>query len=187
MDAAREMYTRLLERTDPSDPVVAEEIKKGIRHEYGITDVHDHLPFFRKQAHGNILEIGVRHGASTSAFLSGVEDNGGHVYSVDTEDCSLFAGHPQWTFLHLNSVKDAIRIKELVPNVLDLLFVDGDHSYDSVFSDLCNYGPRAKQIFAHDTEQRDVRAAIDAYSALPDCAQSSFRHDFKSHGLAVLW
>jgi len=183
--AGLDRYRQLTERTDPQDPLVAEEIRKGIRHTYGITDVHDHLPRLRAAARGNVLEIGVRFGSSTAALLAGVEENGGEVWSVDIEDCShLFAGHPQWTFLQGDSKKVVTFHSDL-----DLLFVDGDHSYEGVISDLNHFGPRAKVIMCHDANEAEnpqVLRAIENYYLSGTCRQQSLTLLPDSHGFAIL-
>lgn len=98
-------------------------------------DMKDFLPWLREHAKGNVFEIGVRDGASTSAFLLGVEAHGGHVYSCDVADCShLFPNHPQWTFIHANST-DYQAVTRQIPFELDLLLIDGDHSRAGVLSD----------------------------------------------------
>lgn len=112
------------------------------------------------------MEIGVRSGCSTSALLAGIEERGGHLYSVDINDCPVFAGHPNWTFYRADSVKDEA-VKKLLANEYDVLFVDGDHSYEGALSDLKAFGPRAKRIFVHDTDAPDypgVRLAVEAFA-----------------------
>jgi len=99
-------------------------------------DMKDFAPWLREHAHGNVMEIGVRDGASTSAFLLGVEDNGGHVYSIDVADCShLFRGHSQWTFIHSNSTNRNFVFTQ-IPYEIDVLLIDGDHSRAGVMADL---------------------------------------------------
>jgi predicted O-methyltransferase YrrM len=82
-------------------------------------------------------EIGMRGGTSTGALLMGVRGKGGHVYSMDIEEClpgrefmerlGLSEHH---TFLHGDS-------KELdFPEPLDVLYIDGDHSYGGARADL---------------------------------------------------
>ena len=64
-----------------------------------------------------VLEIGVRMGVSTAAFLLGVEKSGGHVYSVDIDPrCgALYRDHPQWTFIHANSKHvDKVMAKSMI-------------------------------------------------------------------------
>lgn len=184
-----EAYRHLLEDTDPNDPVVSAEIQRGVRHPYGLTDIHDHLPRLRDEAKGNILEIGVRFGASTAALLLGVEEKGGHLWSVDLEDCGIFQGHPQWTFMRFDSTRYADSIKMRLPKELDLLFIDGDHSYDGVTSDLENFGPMAKVVMAHDVsavENPQVFRAIEHYITSGRCRQKTYALFTDSHGLAVL-
>ena len=98
-------------------------------------DMRDFVVWLREHARGNVMEIGVRDGASTSAFLSGVEEHGGHVYSIDVEPCgNLFAGHPQWTFIQANST-DLQAVIRQIPYQIDLLLIDGDHSRAGVLAD----------------------------------------------------
>lgn len=141
-------------------------------------DIRIHLPLLRFLAHGNVLEIGTRNSAcSTGALLLGVRENGGHLYSVDLEiesPCSdVFAGDPQWSFLHADSKADEAKIKEFIQAPLDLLFIDGGHSQAQVLSDLRLYEPLVRPggvTLLHDTDFNDghpeycgVREAIVEY------------------------
>lgn len=130
--------------------------------------MQNHMGFLFDVAKGNILEIGVRGGASTSALLAGVEAHGGHLWSVDVNYCKVF-DHPQWTCMQANSITEAEKIKAIIPYELDVLFVDGDHSREGCLSDLNNYGPRAKLILIHDCLCPDtfpgVRQAAEEYAA----------------------
>jgi Methyltransferase domain len=99
-------------------------------------DMKDFAAWMASNARGNIVEIGVRDGASTSAFLSGVEMYGGHLYSIDVQDCShLFKGHPQWSFLRANSTNFAA-VCRFIPYEIDVLLIDGDHSRAGVLNDI---------------------------------------------------
>lgn len=92
------------------------------------------------------MELGVREGVSTSAFVYGVEQNGGHVWSVDLNPLckEVFWNHPNWTFIHGNSL-DVARLEESgVPASLDLLFCDTVHTYEQVNLELKTWGPRVK-------------------------------------------
>lgn len=150
-------------------------------------DVWEYLAYFRAVAKGNVLEIGTRWGASTTAFLDGVQENGGHVYSVDiNRDCAhLFPTHPQWTFIHANSYRQSGRILHTLQyKPLDVLFVDGDHSYEAALYDMQTYGMLVKAgglILCHDVFPEgitdDLKAkgwqpspgARDAYYAFLNC------------------
>lgn len=184
LSAASETYKRFTEHTDPSDPIVAVDIQKGIRMANGHTDIQAHLPRLKAAARGNVLEIGVRYGASTSALLSGLEENGGHLWSIDVNDCSLFSGHPLWTFIQ----GDSKSIDPRIPAKLDLLFIDGDHSYEGCLSDLKLYGPRAEVVMLHDYGQWDlpVNRAIETYFDDTSCRHKTMMIYPESHNLAVL-
>jgi hypothetical protein len=135
------------------------------------SDIQGHLPKLFEAAHGNCLEIGTRTGLSTSALLAGIEEMGGHLWSVDINDCPVFVGHPNWTFVHADSIKDVDFLKNILPESLDVLFVDGDHTYEGALADLNNFGPMAKLIFVHDTQAPDypgVRKAVDEYCIKAD-------------------
>lgn len=118
----------------------------------------DHLQFLYLHAEGNVLELGVREGIATSALLYGVEQNGGKVWSVDLNDrCSeVFRSHPNWKFIHGNSL-DVARLKsEGVPSELDLLFCDTIHTYEQVNLELKTWGPSVKPtglIMVHDVNK----------------------------------
>ena len=130
------------------------------------SDIQAHLPRLYDRARGNCMEIGVRSGVSTAAILAGLEDHGGHLYSVDINACLAFEGHAQWSFLRADSIMEADKVKAFIPEKLDLLFVDGDHSLSGALSDLRNYGPRAKRVLVHDIDAPDfpgVRQAVDEF------------------------
>lgn len=132
------------------------------------SDIQDHLPLLFQSSRGNVMEIGVRGGASTSALLAGIGKHGGHLWSVDVNPCKIF-DDPNWTFIQANSITEKERILAEIPQYLDILFVDGDHSYEGCLSDLETYGPRANMIFVHDCECPDtfpgVRQAFEQFSA----------------------
>lgn len=148
------------------------------------SDVQTHLPTLYQAACGNVLELGVRAGVSTSALLAGVSDHGGHVWSVDRDDCSpVFGGHPHWTFVQGDSLDD---IADL-PDELDLLFIDTEHTEDRTIAELRLWGPRSKVIMLHDTDDGStypgVRDAMETY-----CRESGRVAEFHegSYGLGVI-
>lgn len=142
------------------------------------SDVEAHLPRLFDAARGRVLELGVRHGVSTAALLAGVEQHGGHLWSVDTDpNCenNPLAGHPQWTFINAHSeawptIKQAMG-GEIEP--LDMLFIDTGHTYKLTIDELNLYGPwmaKGGRIFLHDTDDGStfpgVRRAIYEYCGL---------------------
>ena len=94
-------------------------------------DMQAFLPWLREHAKGNILEIGVRDGASTSAFLLGIEEKGGHLYSFDIQECGHLFKHPQWTF----TCKDS-KLIDMQEGFYDVALIDGDHSPQGYWLDL---------------------------------------------------
>jgi len=150
-------------------------------------DTWAHLPFLRDVAKGNILEIGVHCGVSTTALLAGLEEHGGHLWSVDIHPSCRYVwyGHPQWTFFCPWS-GDAV-----TPDLpLDVVFIDGDHSYDYVLADLSIWTPKVRSggvVLLHDADSASfpgVRKAIDEY-----CGTHGLKHKLRSgsSGLEVIY
>jgi len=109
----------------------------------------------------NILEIGVgSKGQSTKIFLSALkENNKGRLISIDDNKRQLlykdieseFEGY--WKMYVGNSHNEAIfeKVKDIE---FDLMFIDGDHSYDGVKKDFEMYVPLLKDnglVLMHDT------------------------------------
>lgn len=129
-------------------------------------DMHDHLEFLRSVAKGNVLEIGVCQCFSTSALLLGVRENGGHLTSVDIEHCendipSLTRPQDNWTFIQA----DSTLLEWNEP--LDVLLIDGGHSYANVKADMERFIPFVKSgglVLMHDVmvpRYPGVRKAFD--------------------------
>lgn len=151
------------------------------------SDIQDHLPRLFEAAKGNCLEIGVRSGVSTSALLAGVEEHGGHLTSIDVNDCSgVFAGHPQWKFYQNDTIKDVVFL-DVMCRKPDVLFVDGDHTYEGALSDLFNFGSEAKLIFVHDTDCPNtypgVRQAVEKFC---EETKRKFIYHHGSYGMAEI-
>lgn len=153
------------------------------------TDVQAHLPMLFDYARGNVVELGVRAGISTSALLAGVEVHGGHVYSIDRDpNCAgVFDGHLQWTFLCSDSLDE--RVLAYLPDEITTLFIDTGHTYEQTLAELKLYGSRMSgtgRILLHDTDDGStfpgVRQAIYEY-----CGLSRFFWLYPgSYGLGVI-
>ncbi len=114
-------------------------------------DIWEHLPTLKRYAEQvkHITEIGTRSGNSTTGFLAGLAVNGGAMHSYDIGEQQY---HPPaiegvtWTY-HRQTTHD----HNCQPEPTELLFIDGDHSYQSVTLDL-RFAPLASRfIIMHDT------------------------------------
>lgn len=108
----------------------------------------------RRKAPCVVGEIGMRGGVSTAAWLIACRDYGGKVYSMDIErnETALASleefGLTGLTFIHGDSKEAEF------PEPLDILFIDGDHTYEGVSIDRKRHGAMVKPggvILYHDT------------------------------------
>jgi cephalosporin hydroxylase len=146
------------------------------------SDIVQHLPRLHAEASTGdvvVIELGVRSGNSTAAFLAAVEEYGGHVHSVDIGRPPVpWHGHPQWTF-HLG---DDLALVDELPEC-DVLFIDTSHHYGHTLAELEAFVPKVKPggiVLMHDTELEQpagapvedppfpVRVAADEYCAKHD-------------------
>lgn len=165
------------------------------------SDIYEHLPTFVKAVEEleatKVIEIGVRYGVSTIAWLYALE-NRGQLWSVDCSwpvaapgsDVNLLDPQgplgivPHWLFLmgycEWPTVLDAMPKKDV-----DIAFIDANHGYKETLTQLDLYYPRVRaggRIFLHDTAleingnatEREpaypVRAAIEEF-----CRQNAGR------------
>ncbi len=148
------------------------------------SDIVDHLPRLRDEASGGklIIELGVRSGNSTAAFLAAINMDGGHLWSVDIHQPHVPA---EWFALDYWSVLvgDDLEIAHLLPPVVDVLFIDTSHAYHQTKAELLAYVGKVKPggvVLLHDTELErpeagdagdppfPVRQAVDEFCALHD-------------------
>ena len=136
------------------------------------TDIHEHLNtiymLIRMNNLKDILELGTRGGESTIALLLAAKDIGGHVTSVDIDECkdaknmvSKYNLGNYWTFLQGDDLSIEYHEK------IGLLFIDTSHTYEHTLNELQKYEPYViKQgiIAMHDTVScPDVLRAIEMY------------------------
>lgn len=132
-----------------------------------------------KRMDGGIVELGCHRGRSTYVLCAGCP---GKVYAVDCHWCGTMypfegeaqhtrpefdqaVGHfPNLVALEMNFAEAAL--SDLIPDMVDMSFLDGDHAYESVLLDLKTWEPRAKKmICGHDLspETPGVKQALDEY------------------------
>jgi hypothetical protein len=127
----------------------------------------------------SIVELGCHRGRSTYVLCAGCP---GRVYAVDCHWCGTmhpFEGGAQHTLpefmanvghfsnmvpLEMNFVDAAV--SDLISPEVDMVFIDGDHAYESVLLDLETWAPRTKKLVCgHDlkAETPGVEKALNEY------------------------
>ncbi len=152
------------------------------------SDIQHHLGLLFSLARGNVLELGTRGGVSTAALLAGVERSGGHVWSIDVEDCSSVAqGHAQWTFIQGDSRDPNLTAQKTGNEPFDLILVDTFHQYEVTQAELSLWGPHIKPggtICLHDPETfPGVRRAAQEFA---DSHGWPITFVLPCHGMAVI-
>jgi predicted O-methyltransferase YrrM len=129
------------------------------------SDIVDHLPRLHAEAAIGgclVIELGVRSGNSTAAFLAAVAAWGGHVWSVDVNAPQVppeWFASDQWSVL----VGDDLALAHLLPPVVDVLFIDTSHQYGQTVAELAAYVPKVKPggvVLLHDTELERPEAGL---------------------------
>jgi len=104
-----------------------------------------------------IAEIGSYLGASTCFLGAGVKKNGGKVFAVDTWTNLAMSEGPRETYKdflsNIEPFKDTVTplrgnsvdIANIFNESIDLLFIDGDHSYGAVCRDIDAWLPKVKE------------------------------------------
>lgn len=121
----------------------------------GWSDIQGHLDTFVHAAidADTIIELGVRSGISTIAWLHGLNGRG-HLWSVDIQPRpELIPDVDNWTFIQADDCSD--EVLDQLPEQVDIVFIDTSHAYDQTLRELELYYPRVKaggRIFLHDTE-----------------------------------
>jgi predicted O-methyltransferase YrrM len=123
----------------------------------GDSDMKFHLNFIFNMSKGNMLELGVRSGVSTSALLHAAETHNGHLWSIDKDGgcASIFKDCPYWTFIHGDSTDREKAVESGLPGELDVIFIDTEHRYNQVIMELLTWSNFLKQdgiIMVHDVE-----------------------------------
>lgn len=119
------------------------------------------LPLFwslaRKYPKCQVGEIGMRGGTSTLAFLLGVKESGGHVWSMDIQDrqdtvqCIRDLGFGDY---HTFTCGDSTQTDFPEGAYFDVLFIDGSHREADVHADYHRHVERLKDggvVLFHDT------------------------------------
>lgn len=154
------------------------------------SDILDHLPRFvdlvRTHEYTKVIELGVREGVSTVAWLEGLRGTGGHLWSVDI-DFAPFEVENGWTFIRGDDRSEDVL--NALPDAVDVVFVDTSHEYDHTATEIALYSPRIRTggcMVFHDTEVENfgVKPAIEEW-----VEREGLRVDWyeDSYGLGVVW
>jgi len=117
-----------------------------------------------------VLEIGRWHGWSTAIIFGALEDsNNGHLYSVDIEnhihsDLEALVS-PRTTLITADSYH-LLGLTQLNKNKFQVIFIDGDHSFQATKNDLENsYQLTDKEswILVHDIDLPTVENAVSSW------------------------
>jgi predicted O-methyltransferase YrrM len=152
-----------------------------------LEDITEHLDFIKKVCMmveaELILELGVRSGNSTRAFLEVADKLDANVISIDIDDCSCVANSPRWKFYQMDDLNFNQHL------LIDVLFIDTSHTYEQTLKELEKFEPMVKRggvIFLHDTISKpEVLEAIKTY--LHTNSHLRFENRAFNNGLGVIW
>jgi len=169
------------------------------------TDMYHHLPYLRQVVINlkakQVIELGVRTGESTVAFLAGLAETGGKLWSCDIQSPLEVTNHgpgnpikdhiwgkyDNWEFVKGND----LQVAKQAPKRCDVLFIDTEHTYEQAVAELEAYGPRVRPggvILMHDTyglqPKNQVVQAISKYMDGKD--DLTLTNDSECYGLATI-
>lgn len=136
------------------------------------SDMRHHLPWLAARAEGVCVELGCSQGVSAAALLWGVEQRGGQVVSVSTDDVAhLYPDRSAWSLIRGDSTDERTlaAFRERVREPINLLLLDSQHTYAHVGRELALWSPLVRRggvIAVHDTEfAPGVRRAVEEFAA----------------------
>ncbi len=146
------------------------------------SDIQKQMPLLHAAASRyprvKVLELGVRTGNSTAAFLAAAEAAGGHVWSADTDppgaDTASWEASGRWTFTLGDDLHVTPEEAPGVPLRPDVLFIDTSHTYGHTLAELRRFVPSVAAggvVLLHDTlytwaeREYQVARALDAFCA----------------------
>ena len=92
----------------------------------------------RNKKNLKILEFGVRFGISTKRFLNLIDKNGGHLFSIDINDCSNISSSDNWTFIQSRDDNFDF-IEKKIPKEFDIILLDSFHNANHVKKIIYHY------------------------------------------------
>jgi len=133
-------------------------------HSREVGDINAHLKHLYQlvttRSSDAIVELGVRGGVSTIAWLAGLQITGGRLWAIDLNEAPPHVAHaPQCTFVKGDSTSlDVVeRVSDEVTSLYssaDIVFIDTNHDYDLTLRELRLWSPLVGHggvIVLHDT------------------------------------
>ena len=129
-----------------------------------MSDIIEHLPVLERFCLNlnakKVLELGVRDGESTKAFLKALDITDGKLISVDINNCSGVSNSGRWQFVQTDDTQFDFN------EVIDILFIDSSHAFQHTLFELNKFGDLVRAggvILLHDTNMQTVMDAILEY------------------------
>lgn len=154
------------------------------------SDISAHLPRLFELAsrpHVKVIELGVRNGDSTSAFLAAADEQAGEVWSVDIAHPRVPGEWHDLPFWYV-TVDDDLKVADRLPDQVDVLFIDTSHTYEQTKAELELYAGKVKSggvIVLHDTELE--RPEASPVSDPPFPVATAVREFVEGRGWPVEW
>jgi predicted O-methyltransferase YrrM len=152
------------------------------------SDIHGHLQFLCdltcELEAATVIELGVRAGVSSCAFLFALEETGGMLWSVDPGDPPAHFTGGRWTFV--KGRDDDLSVLAALPQHADVVFVDTDHTYELTRREIELYHHRCDVMVFHDTAVRQFpHHQAAGYRPQPDYPVRQAIHDLLVDELGV--
>ena len=112
----------------------------------------------------SMVEIGVRRGGTTFHLLDLIADL--TIYGIDTDISQFYNQKVQEKYgQRLIAIQGYSEIvADLIPNEsVDIIFIDGNHSYEYVYKDIVKYSPKLRPngiLTGHDIDYPGVNKAV---------------------------
>lgn len=131
------------------------------------SDINQHLDFLEeecwKYSQCKVLELGVRGGQSTRAFIRGVKKVDGSLLSIDIDNCRAACDDPDWKFIQTDD------IDYKTDEIYDIIFIDTSHQYAHTIAELHKFSNNLAikgEFLMHDTMTEEVANAIRKFMEL---------------------
>lgn len=202
-EAFEAKWTKILDADADADRIRAGDFTPLFEHLCETpSDINEHLPTLRdlvvKLDARKVIELGVRTGVSTVAWLTGLQDTDGHLWCVDVGTAPpMVTSHSRCTFVQGDDLSEDVLGQ--LPDEVDLVFVDTDHRYQLTVDEIATYKHRVRPggcMVFHDVavetfDHHDgteppfpVRTAVAEWAEADGLTVERWENN---HGLAVVW